>query len=192
MRASGGRAADGGAGVPPPLPPPLPPRLARDFAAATATADFRHDLVKAMRGWRRVRTSAQLVLWNGSNWCACVCQACAMHSNINAFAGTAAATQRARTHAAHRGPSLQGIRTLVLTNATGQLLAREQEEGLLYNEVWRHYPDHSGISTGKPGDPRAAVTPALARSALGTRFKWLIYGDVSSVVTITNLDAVVG
>lgn len=41
------------------LPPPLPPPLLRQFAAATATADFRHDLVKAMRWWRRVRTSAQ-------------------------------------------------------------------------------------------------------------------------------------
>ncbi|KAL4434224.1 hypothetical protein ABPG75_000665 [Micractinium tetrahymenae] len=72
---------------------------------------------------------------------------------------------------------MQGIRTLVLTNATGDLLAREQEEGRLHNEVWQHYPDVPGISTGKPGDARAAVTPALARSALGSGFRWLIYGD---------------
>ncbi|KAL4420943.1 hypothetical protein ABPG77_004572 [Micractinium sp. CCAP 211/92] len=113
----------GGAGVPPLLPPPLPPEVAGAFVAATATADFRHDLVKAMRGWRR------------------------------------------------------GIRTLVLTNATGELLAREQQEGLRYNEVWQHYQDFSNISTGKPGDVRAAVTPAYVRSTLGTNFKWLIYGD---------------
>lgn len=76
--------------------------------------------------------------------------------------------------------ALQGIRTLVLTNATGQLLLREQREGQQHNEVWQHYPDFPGFApTGKPGDPRAAVTPALAQAALGSDFNWLLYGDVS-------------
>lgn len=77
-------------------------------------------------------------------------------------------------------PALQGIPTLVLTNATGQLLQREQEEGLRFNEVWQHYPDVPAFRlTGKPGDPRAAATPALAQAALGSGFSWLLYGDVS-------------
>lgn len=36
-----------------PEPAPLPPALLQFFAAVVPTADFRHDLVKAMRGWRR-------------------------------------------------------------------------------------------------------------------------------------------
>lgn len=78
---------------------------------------------------------------------------------------------------------MQGIPTLVLTNATGQLLSSEQEEGRRFNEVWLHYPDNPGISTGKPGDARAAVTPALVQASLGSSFEWLIYADVSPVST---------
>ena len=37
-------------------PQPLPPAVLRHFASVTATADFRHELVKAMRTWRRVGT----------------------------------------------------------------------------------------------------------------------------------------
>lgn len=174
----------GGAGIPPPLPPPLPPEVAGGFVAATATADFRHDLVKAMRGWRRVRTmaaAAGAVMGPRCLHTRPTCPTwdmCLLHVPI--FAGTEAAAQEACPHCERpRPPVLQGIRTLVLTNATGELLAREQQEGLRYNEVWLHYPDFSNISTGKPGDVRAAVTPAYVRSTLGTNFKWLIYGDVS-------------
>lgn len=69
---------------------------------------------------------------------------------------------------------------LVLTNATGEALALEQAEGRNFNETWMHYPDVLGFNvTGKPGDPRAAVGPALALAALGEDVKWLLYGDVS-------------
>ncbi|KAL4434222.1 hypothetical protein ABPG75_000663 [Micractinium tetrahymenae] len=72
----------------------------------------------------------------------------------------------------------RGIPTLVLTNATGDQLRREQQEGRQYNEVWRHYQDVPGFAlTGKAGDPRAAVTPALAQAVLGSGFSWLLYGD---------------
>ena len=58
---------------------------------------------------------------------------------------------------------LQGIRTLVLTNATGADLAREQALGRRFNEVWQHYPDVPGFGVQqRAGDPRAAVAPALA------------------------------
>lgn len=75
---------------------------------------------------------------------------------------------------------LQGIRTLVLTNATGATLARERVMGQRFNEVWQHYPDVPGFGVQRrAGDPRAAMAPALALAALGTNFRWLLYGDVS-------------
>ena len=78
-------------------------------------------------------------------------------------------------------PGLQGIRTLVLTNATGQLLAREQAQGRRFNEVWQHFPDVPGFGVQqRAGDPRAAVAPALALSALRANFSWVLYGDVSA------------
>ncbi len=82
----------------------------------------------------------------------------------------------------HSPPSpLQGIRTLVLTNATGAALAREQALGRRFNEVWQHYPDVPGFGVQqRAGDPRAAVAPALALAALGGDFSWLLYGDVSA------------
>ncbi|KAL4420942.1 hypothetical protein ABPG77_004571 [Micractinium sp. CCAP 211/92] len=71
-----------------------------------------------------------------------------------------------------------GIRTLVLTNATGAALAREQALGRRFNEVWQHYPDVPGFGVQqRAGDPRAAVAPALALAALGGDFSWLLYGD---------------
>ncbi|KAL4434226.1 hypothetical protein ABPG75_000667 [Micractinium tetrahymenae] len=71
-----------------------------------------------------------------------------------------------------------GIRTLVLTNATGAALAREQALGQRYNEVWQHYPDVPGFGVQhRAGDPRAAMAPAVALAALGANFSWLLYGD---------------
>lgn len=55
--ASGRRAAITCLETWPPLPPPpLPRPLLQQFVAVTSTADFRHDLVKAGRAWRRVRS----------------------------------------------------------------------------------------------------------------------------------------
>lgn len=76
-------------------------------------------------------------------------------------------------------PILQGVRTLVLTNATGAALQREQAEGQLHGERWVHFPDVPGFQvTNKSGDLRAAVGPALAIAQLGS-FRWLLYSDVS-------------
>jgi hypothetical protein len=75
---------------------------------------------------------------------------------------------------------LQGVRTLVLTNATGAALEREQAEGRRHRERWVHFPDVPGFDvTNKSGDLRAAVGPALATAQLGT-FRWLLYSDVSA------------
>ncbi len=90
-------------------------------------------------------------------------------------------------------PHLQGLRTLVLTNATGTALAAEQAEGRAWNERWVHYPDVPGFNVtarwcsrgpgavcDKSGDPRAAMAPLLAAQHLGPdTFKWLLVGDVS-------------
>lgn len=60
------------------------------------------------------------------------------------------------------------MRTLVLTNATGAALAREQAEGLRHNEHWLHVADIEGFSvTNKSGDFRAALAPLLAREHFG-------------------------
>lgn len=68
----------------------------------------------------------------------------------------------------------------MLTNATGATLARERVMGQRFNEVWQHYPDVPGFGVQRrAGDPRAAMAPALALAALGTNFRWLLYGDVS-------------
>ncbi|KAL4451539.1 hypothetical protein ABPG75_007201 [Micractinium tetrahymenae] len=71
----------------------------------------------------------------------------------------------------------RGVRTLVLTNATGKALAMEQAEGAAYNERWVHYPDAPDFFTGKPSDPRVAVAPALAVDLLGAPFDWLLFVD---------------
>lgn len=72
----------------------------------------------------------------------------------------------------------RGVRTLVLTNATGEALAREQAEGALHNEQWVHFPDAPGFEvTGKTGDPRAALAPVLASAHFGPSFKWLLFCD---------------
>ena len=71
----------------------------------------------------------------------------------------------------------------MLTNATGEELALEQAEGKHFNETWVYYPDAPDFNvTGKLGDPRAAVGPALALAALGEDVKWLLYGDVSKIM----------
>ena len=63
---------------------------------------------------------------------------------------------------------MQGVRTLVLTNATGAVLAREQAEGRRFNERWVHVPDVEGFAvTNKSGDYRAALAPLLARDLYG-------------------------
>lgn len=73
---------------------------------------------------------------------------------------------------------LQGVRTLVLTNASGEVLEREQVEGRRHNEQWLHFPDVPRFSvTNKSGDPRAAMAPVLAAARLGS-FKWMLYSDV--------------
>ena len=76
---------------------------------------------------------------------------------------------------------MQGVQTLVLTNATGEELAREQVEGRRHNERWVHYPDVPNFAvTNKSSDLRAAVAPALAAAQLGD-FKWLLFCDVSGL-----------
>lgn len=71
----------------------------------------------------------------------------------------------------------RGVRTLVLTNASGEVLEREQVEGRRHNEQWLHFPDVPRFSvTNKSGDPRAAMAPVLAAARLGS-FKWMLYSD---------------
>ena len=68
----------------------------------------------------------------------------------------------------------------MLTNATGEALQREQEEGRRYNEVWAHFPDFPSPSN-KTGDRRAGIAPIIAASILQAdsfKFKWMLYGDV--------------
>lgn len=74
----------------------------------------------------------------------------------------------------HPCSNLQGVRTLVLTNATGAALARERAEGQRFNEHWVHVPDVEGFAvTNKSGDHRAALAPLLARDYFGaSSFKW--------------------
>lgn len=81
----------------------------------------------------------------------------------------------------------------MLTNATGAALEAEAAEGRRYNERWVHFPNHAEfdvtsrwcsrapLTCDKSGDPRAAMAPLLARRYLGDSFKWLVYGDVSSL-----------
>lgn len=73
----------------------------------------------------------------------------------------------------------QGIRTLVLTNATGALLAAEQAEGAAHGEHWAHVPDVENFAvTNKSGDYRAALAPLLAAQHFGRgSFRWLLSAD---------------
>ncbi|KAL4422901.1 hypothetical protein ABPG75_009098 [Micractinium tetrahymenae] len=97
------------------------------------------------------------------------------------------APQKAGGHAHCQPPSLlQGIRTFVVTNATGTALAPLQHEGRSHNEIWASYPDVPTGITKKRGDVRAALAPALASTHLvdggqdtivPAPFSWLLYGD---------------
>ena len=72
----------------------------------------------------------------------------------------------------------RGVRTLVLTNATGEALAREAAEGATHNERWVHVPDLEPFAvTNKAGDFRAALGPLLAAQYFGPNFKWLVAAD---------------
>jgi len=73
----------------------------------------------------------------------------------------------------------QGIRTFVLTNATGKALQRAQREGRRHGEIWQHFPDHFHGKC-RAGDQRAAIVPARALGPLLATgdFKWMMYLDV--------------
>lgn len=139
--------------------------MARLFAAAAPTADYRHDLAKGMRAWRRVR-GLQL-----------------RHPSAAQCMDTTGRSARVRnTDPCFPVPALpQGITTLLATNASSAALALERRDGLQQNELWVHYPDVPEFNaTPKPSDPRAAMAPALAARHLGTggSWRWLISGDV--------------
>lgn len=77
-----------------------------------------------------------------------------------------------------RGTSVQGIRTVVVTNYTATAVSPYPAAE---NELWTSYPDANPARSFYPGDDRAALAPFLAFRTLGDSFKWLFYGDDDTV-----------
>lgn len=81
---------------------------------------------------------------------------------------------------------MQGMRTVIATNATQEQIDAEAADAWAHNEVWVRHPEPE-----RHWHLRAGLIPLDAIQLLGTSYKWLLVGDDDTVFFLSGVRKVV-